>query len=221
MAKPKKPKYISPRGIALFPWLNKADTKFNAEGSFKVTLRVPGTEAESFIKLIDTALEEYRPTAMEELKDPKKKASFKKAGKLDASGNPIIHTPYTEVLDDNGDATGDIDFQFKCPLQGKDKNTGKTWTNKITMFDAGKKDVTGVAVWSGSEIKVRCTLNPYLTTLAGLGVALRLDAVQIFKLAKGNGVSAAGFEEEEGEEIESVVDNTAAAEATGGAGEEF
>jgi hypothetical protein len=202
MAKPKREKHVSPRGIALHPWLNKADTKFNADGDFKVTLRVPGDQAEEFITLIDANTEAYRAEAMEKLKDPKVKASFKKAGKLDAKGNPHVHAPYSEVLNDAGEATGEIDFAFKCPAKGQDKKTGKTWINKIVMFDAGKKEVTGVAVWGGSEIKVRCTMNAYLTVLAGLGTSLRMDAVQIFKLSQGNGSSAAGFDEEEGEEIE-------------------
>jgi hypothetical protein len=208
MAKPKKPKYISPRGIAMHPWLTKPDTKFNADGDFKVTLRVPGDQAEAFIALIDATTESYRATAMEKLKDPKVKASFKKAGKLKEDGSPVIHTPYSDALDDNGDPTGEIDFAFKCPAKGSDKTTGKTWTNKIAMFDAGKKELTGVQVWGGSEMKVRCTMNPYITTLAGLGTSLRLDAVQIFKLSQGSGASAAGFEVEEGEEIASSSDES-------------
>lgn len=201
MAKPKRPKHISPRGIALFPWLNKADSKF-PPAKFKVTLRVPADKAEEFIKQIDANTEAYRAEAMEMLKDPKLKASFKKAGKIDAKGNPHVHAPYSEVLNDAGDATGEIDFAFSCPEAGQDKKTGKTWVNKIVMFNADKKDVTGVAVWGGSEIKVRCTMNAYLTVLAGLGTSLRMDAVQIFKLSKGNGATADGFDEEEGEEIE-------------------
>lgn len=219
MAKPKRPKFISPRGIALFPWLNKPDTKFDP-AAFKTTLRVPGDQAEAFIAMIDANTEAYRPTAMEELKDPKKKASFKKAGKLDEKGNPIVHTPYTEVLDDNGDPTGEIDFAFKCPAEGKDKSTGKTWKNKIVMFDANKKELVGIQVWGGSEIKVRCTMNAYLTTLAGLGTSLRMDAVQIFKLSSGSGANASGFEVEEGEEIESGSTEESAGTTAPATGEE-
>jgi len=215
MAKPKREKHISPRGIALFPWLNKADTKFNVDGDYKVTLRVPATEAEAFIAKIDAEIELYRPTAMEKLKDPKVKASFKKAGKLNTDGSPHVHKPYSEVLNDAGEETGEIDFAFKCPAVGKDKASGKTWKNKIVMFDAGKKEVTGVAVWGGSEIKVRCTMNAYLTTLAGLGVSLRMDAVQIFKLSQGGGASAAGFDEEEGEEIEAPSSEQSAGATSG------
>ena len=33
-------KIVSPRGIAVYPWLNRPDTKFSADGDFKVTLKL-------------------------------------------------------------------------------------------------------------------------------------------------------------------------------------
>jgi len=222
MAKPKVPKHISPKGVAMFPWLNRADTKFNADGDFKVTLRVPASEAEDFCQKIDAAIAAYRPEAMEKLKDAKLKASFKKAGKIDAKGNPHIHKPYTEVLNDAGEETGELDFAFKLNAVGKD-GKGKTWKNRIVMFDAHKTELKGINVWGGSEIKVRCTLNPYLTVLAGLGVSLRMDAIQIFKLVESNGANAEGFDDsEEGDEIQSRDEATAGGDADdAGAGDEF
>ena len=36
MAKQKFDTHVSPAGIAVYPWLNKPDTKFDADGVFSV-----------------------------------------------------------------------------------------------------------------------------------------------------------------------------------------
>lgn len=50
--KKKFPKIMTPIGVAMYPWLTKPDTKFNAEGVYKVTLRLPKDEATE--KLVTT-----------------------------------------------------------------------------------------------------------------------------------------------------------------------
>ena len=45
MAQNAQEKIVSPKGIAVYPWLNRPDTKFSADGDFKVTLKVSADEA--------------------------------------------------------------------------------------------------------------------------------------------------------------------------------
>ena len=52
-------KIVSPRGIAVYPWLNRPDTKFSADGDFKVTLKVDAAEASPLIKKLDDIISNY------------------------------------------------------------------------------------------------------------------------------------------------------------------
>ena len=52
-------KIVSPRGIAVYPWLNRPDTKFSADGDFKVTLKVGAAEASPLIKKLDDIISNY------------------------------------------------------------------------------------------------------------------------------------------------------------------
>lgn len=47
MAKAARAKIVSPKGVAVYPRLNKADTKFDAEGVFKTGLRVDPSDPAS------------------------------------------------------------------------------------------------------------------------------------------------------------------------------
>jgi len=38
-------KFVTPKGVAQYPWLTKPDTKFSEEGVFKVSLAIPEGEA--------------------------------------------------------------------------------------------------------------------------------------------------------------------------------
>lgn len=50
-----KKSYTSPKGTAAYPWLNKADTKFSAEGVYKTGLTVKGKDATEFQEAIKAA----------------------------------------------------------------------------------------------------------------------------------------------------------------------
>jgi hypothetical protein len=56
---------ITPKGVAIHPWLEKPDTKYNANGIFKVTLRVPGEEALDLVAKIDEAIAREHEKAIE------------------------------------------------------------------------------------------------------------------------------------------------------------
>lgn len=61
-----KVKFVSPKGRAKYPWLNKPDTQFSPEGVFKTSLILEDSKA--FIKqLQDIAKEEFGPKAKTKL----------------------------------------------------------------------------------------------------------------------------------------------------------
>lgn len=132
------------------------------------------------------------------------------------------NSPYTDAVDDNGDETGEIEFNFGANASGKNKKTGKTWTRTIKLWDSKKKEFKG-AVWSGSKIKVAYTIGTYfINAKVGYGVKLYLESVQIIELVQGGNRSADGygFGEEEGFEAEETSDDSSDTGAEGGDGTE-
>lgn len=46
----KKKKFVTPAGIAVFPRLNRPDTKYNEYGTYSADLRIPVEEAKPLLK---------------------------------------------------------------------------------------------------------------------------------------------------------------------------
>tara|TARA_Y100000593_G_scaffold45350_2_gene86285 strand:+ start:1731 stop:2330 length:600 start_codon:yes stop_codon:yes gene_type:complete len=164
----------TPAGIAKWAWVSKADTKYNSDGEFKVTLVLEKDAAEPLINKIEKELKEFY------------------AG-LKAQGKKKIKEavrPYGEEVDDEGDPTGNVEFKFKSKAK---------FVPRIPVFDSSGKPMTNVDVWSGSKIKVNTTLAPYSAGI-GEGLSMRLNAVQVIDLVRGTNGTAEGygFGEEDG-----------------------
>ena len=183
MAVNKKKQIVTPRAVAVYPWLNTPDTKFNVEGEYKVTLKIGSDEAAPLIEEIDETINEYQKEQAD--KDPK-------VGRY--STNP----PYEEEVDDQGNLTGNYLFKFKQKAKINTKD-GRSIDMKIALYDA-QRTPTDAMIGGGSEIKVAATLWPYiLPTTKTVGVSLRPSAVQILSLVSvGGNKMASLFDEEEG-----------------------
>lgn len=183
----KAERFTTPVGEAVFPRLNEPDTKFKAEGEFSVKLRLSG---EAAAKLQDDLTARYDAFYASECK-AKNKKSLKKANDL----------PFKPVKDDDDNETGDIEFKFSMKHNVAPKN-GKPFQQQPALFDAKMKPVTAT-IWGGSKLKVSYEINLWNTAL-GVGMSLRLKAVQVLELVSGSGGNAAsyGFGEEEGYEAE-------------------
>lgn len=222
MSNQKQPKItgVTPVGVASYPYLNKPDTKYNADGEFKVSLALGGEETEALRAQIDEMTAEYGEKVKAELQEKlaAAKTGAEKAKIKKAIEGLTINLPYSESVDDDGEPDGGYILKFKSKAQFKDKKTGKAIKRTIRLFDAKKKSTT-VAVFSGSQIKVAYELSPYFVSGTGAyGVSLRLNAVQIIELSQGSGggnASGYGFDEEEGYES-SDEDNQNNSEAEGG-----
>lgn len=163
----------TPTGVALYPWLSKPDTKFSAEGEYKVNLVLSKEAAQPIVDVIN---EVFSSNVQEEMKTQKKK-DIKTA-------NP----PYSDELDDAGQPTGNIIFKFKSKAM-----------YKPAVFDAQGNAMVESNIWGGSEVRVNATVSPYYTAIVGAGVALRLRAVQVITLVEGSeGAGRFGFEETKG-----------------------
>jgi hypothetical protein len=185
MAAPKLPLYKTPKGVAIYPHLNKPDTRFNPDGQYQVKLRIPTKEAEDLIATIDAAIAAELAKAKKE--NPKK--APKEAVK-----------PYAVALDDEGNETDETIFSFKAKAVVKLKDGGQIPVT-VKLFDAkGGEFPRDEPIWGGSELKIAFNAVPYTTAIAGSGVSLRIKAAQVINLVSGGGgtASAFGFEQEDG-----------------------
>ena len=168
--------FTTPKGIAQYPHLSKPDTKFSEPGDYKVHLILSAEEAVPIIEQINAAFADNM------------QAELKKQGKKELkAANP----PYMEELGDDGQPTGNVIFKFKS-----------TAAYKPAIFDAKGKPMMESNIWGGSEIRVNSTIGAYYVATVGVGVALRIRAVQVIRLVEGSadGATRFGFEETAGYE---------------------
>jgi hypothetical protein len=190
-------KLVSPKGVAVYPHLNKADDKFG-DPVFKVTLRVPEDEAAPFVEKVEEMLAALKKgdttvTGLRET-EAKRLAAAVTAKKLKAADPAFI--PET---DKDGNATGNTLLKFKASGEFKDKE-GNVVKRKIRFIDAGKNAIENPPfVWGGSVLRVRAALMPWVNAKSEYGVKLGIDLVQIIEVVtSGGAVNTDGFDEEEG-----------------------
>lgn len=202
----KKPRYysaVTPKGEAVYPRVNKPDTKFNAAGVFSTKLVLSSADATPLMEAIDkeaeAALEAARQTLEDKIATSKGKDLVKAKQALEElTAGPL---PYEPEYDDDGEETGRYVFSFKTNASYTDRKTNKTVNKTVPMFDVkGKKIDESVKpqVWGGSILKVDFTASHYYNASAKTaGVSLRINAIQICELVTGSGGSGR-FGEEEG-----------------------
>jgi hypothetical protein len=199
-------KYITPRGVLVFPKLNKADeykgkTTYNTK--VKLDLSNPGVQEfvdqvrEQHAAAFEAAKTELKEKAEAE-KDAKKKRKIADSlAALEVGTNPI--KPVT--LEDGTDSETLVVFAVKMPHEKKDRQTGVMVPQRPKLLDAsGKKEVDPkkYAVWGGSEAKVAGFFMPYYNPATNsAGVSLRMTHVQILKLVSGGNMDP-GFAAEDG-----------------------
>jgi hypothetical protein len=188
----RNPHITTPKGTAVFPKLNEPDRRFKAEGEYKVTLRLPDSEAKPLI----AQLEKIRKEAYD--------AEAKKMGKkLKMAG-----VPYGPAMSWNADTEekvpmpGFTDFKFSLKASVTTK-TGKSWEQRPALFDSRLQPMPADSdpVGGGSIIRVNAEVYPWYTASLGFGISLRCRGVQVLELktfgGERNGASF-GFEQEDG-----------------------
>jgi hypothetical protein len=219
--KPPKPKFKTPIGVAVYPYLDKPD-EYKGKKNYRVRLRLPAADAKPLVDKIDELMEAIRKDEKVVAAKKKRKAEQKANPKKNLPDIPE-HTPYKNVLNDNDEDTGEVEFDFKALAEGVygegHKKAGQTWRRSVDLFDAKGKKFKG-AVWSGSRIRVSYTIDSYfINTQVGYGVKLYLEAAKIIELVQGGSNRSAdeyGFgEEEEGFESDSMTSDESGDDASG------
>jgi hypothetical protein len=200
----KKPlQYKSPVGVAVWPRLNKPDTKFNADGIYSVRLRFHKDNIDT--KVFLSMLESLYQDAVREMT-----AQNGKPGKK----LKLADRPWKDAEDDAGNPTGEVEVNFKMKAivrsQKVDPATGKLkepWVQKPGVFDRyGKAIPETVRVSGGSTMRVAFNAIPFYTAQIGAGITIRLLGVQVVDLVEfsGKSFSGLGFDTIDGDDVEEV-----------------
>ena len=161
----------SPKGKAMYPYLSSPDTKFDSDGVYRLNLIVSGKEGESFIESL-TEKHTYH---------------YDQYCEKEGSGLKKANMPFKNVVDEDGMETGEYEVRFKMKAIGKSKD--RTWEQRPIVYDSKATPISadalkGMNIGNGSECKVAFEVIPYYTGMAGMGISLRLRAVQIIDLVE-------------------------------------
>ena len=109
---------ISELGEAIYPHLNKPDVKFNENGEYKLTLKIPEAKAKGMISIYEKAIQNSISDAEQKLNGKKVK---------------IAPKPYSI---ENGFAL----FKYKMKATGINRKTKEPFSQRPALFDAKKNE---------------------------------------------------------------------------------
>jgi len=155
---------ISELGEAIYPHLNKPDVKFNENGEYKLTLKIPEAKAKGMISIYEKAIQNSISDAEQKLNGKKVK---------------IAPKPYSV---ENGFAL----FKYKMKATGINRKTKEPFSQRPALFDAKKNPLnpSSCNIWGGSKMKIAYVLRSYYSPALGAGVTAQLKAVQIIELVE-------------------------------------
>jgi hypothetical protein len=160
----------TPVGIARYPSLNRADTKFDEIGVYKVNLEMSSEDAEPFIKQVEAIFAEFLDDKKRELKKEKLK----------------LHAAPWEEND------GLVQLKLKVKAMGKNKE-GETFSRQPKLFGADGQPLEA-NIGGGSKLKVAVIPYCWYTASLGAGITLQPKAVQVLDLVTwGDGGSAVSY----------------------------
>ena len=215
---------VTPRGTAIYPKLNKPDTKFAAEGVYETKLKFSPDAEDAVIGKKSATWAEVKAQIDENQEKflAQKKAELAKGdGKAKNKAKTIesVEWGVEPDVDDEGDETGLIVVKAKMKASGTSKD-GSTWTRAPKLFDAkGKPMSADKAIWGGSVLKAAGKVVPYYNAKDNVvGSTFYLEGVQVLELVSGQGREAGdfGFGEEDGyaeEESQFTADESAGDDA--------
>lgn len=200
-ANPAKPTTYTTPVAEAYGYVNliKPDTKYKAEGEFKIKVKVPvaapGAVAQ-FEMLAELATKAYEDTVKKAAKDQKFKASLKgKAPK-------VADLPFYK---DDDEGVFVYTFKTKASYVSKKPGTeGQTITRTVPIWGPNGRyapdDIPSFG--AGSKVRISFTAAEFFTVTVGAGITLRLEAVKLIKAVaySGTGNDPFGDDDQDGSE---------------------
>lgn len=209
---------VTVQGEAVFPHLNKPDTKFNADGEFSVKLALAEEDAAPLRATIDGLMQQALKDAETDIRET---AKTKAGADRKVAELKLASAPYKPELDrDTEEETGRTLFNFKRMAIFRRASDGEVFKFTVDLFDAKRTALPkDVHVGFGSTIRVAYMARPFFKAAVGAGVSLRLEAVQVLELKQRGSKSASshGFDEEEGYQAPAAAFDEGGSQAGGNA----
>jgi hypothetical protein len=157
--------HTTPVGVANYPYIFVADNQFEKpDGVYSVKLTLSDEDAKPFVKIYEETL-----LARQQKENTDKRAP---------------HNQY-KVLKNGG-----IEFKFKLKAKVTMRD-GTDFEQRPKILNSDKTVAEQQPVFSGSKMKIAFQAVSWANNLQGVGVALRLKAVQLIDVVsekpKGNG----------------------------------
>lgn len=190
---------VTPQVIVQYPWLTKADVKYDPEGAYQAEciLDPNNPKHAKFMEDVDVWLNQAKVEAEERLGNG--------AGKMKAKLKTLVEAEFLKPeYDDEGEETGRMTFRVKQKriIRFKDKKTGeaKAIIKKIVFLDStGAELVTPPAIFSGAELQIKGQVATYYAADKNkYGISMKIMAVRIVFLPEGSGQTSdmsRGFED--------------------------
>jgi hypothetical protein len=156
--KPKYVRLVSPKGVAVYPRLNTPSTKFKEEGEYSVKLAIPTADATQYLEQIKSITREFY----------KEQCALLKKEKLNVRAFP---------WEEDGDKVI-VKFANIAKITAK---SGQVYEMKVALLDSKGNPITDL-IGAGSILKVAAEIKPWYVPAMGVGVSLRLKAVQVIDL---------------------------------------
>jgi len=171
-------------GTGNYPYLFTPDTQYEKNGVYSVKLVLSDKDSKSIVKLYEETLK-----ARQEKENTQKRSP---------------HDQYKVIKD------GGIEFKFKLKAKVTMRD-GTDFEQRPKILNADKTVAEQQAVYSGSKMKIAFQAISWHNNLQGVGVTLRLKAVQLIEIVsekpKGNGDSNSSSDYDYGFEEEKVSNN--------------
>jgi hypothetical protein len=194
--KTRNPRFVTPKGELVYPYLTEPDTKFNANGDYKSEIKLPenaemidskGKNRGKIVDFLNQSIDDAVEKFGEEHNGKKKKG---KTIEVTEADDPPLY------IDD-----GTLFVKFKLKAYVEPQN-GESFTQAPVLFDSkGKKANLKQNPWNGTIAKINFEVVPYYNAKdAQAGITLRLKAAQIIDPVFGGSANGEdfGFGEEEG-----------------------
>ncbi len=184
------PVKITPRCRFSWAHLHEPDRKYQTDGEYNVTCILDADDP--LLAEIEAIRDEFYPMICEQ---EGKKITAKKP--LPLKQAPL---PFKTEEDEEGEETGNVTIRPKAKALVRYKRDGeeKSFTFRPDIVDSSGIKPVREPVGGGSEGKVRFEVVPWYTAMLGMGVTLRLKAVQVLELVPFGGNNLEGFEQEDG-----------------------
>ena len=144
--------HTTPVGTGNYNYLFTPDTQFEKRGKFSVNLTLSDKDAAPFIKIYEETLK-----ARQEKENSDKRAP---------------HNQYKALKE------GGVEFKFKLINKVKKKD-GTDFEQRPKILNSDKTVAEQQLVYNGSKMKIAFQMVSWANNLQGVGVTLRMKAVQL------------------------------------------